>query len=418
MSTDVKSQIEIIRRSKEIWTNIANKQTEPGNLFGLNVSTNDISFAFEKVISLLNFINENDIDRISYLRLNNTSNAIERRANEINSQVVKLSNNPNNKDFIKSICINLLLLKNELIPLIPIHYEYAKLSPDFIHYMKAEIIEAQKRLQELEKIKMNVEEIKNNALSSFSAIENQKNESENIAKTFQDLQVKIEGYEREASTAKTNTDSSASTAKVNAESVSELVKELKASVETKEKLFKEFENRRDETIGYLKNANKVGLAKSFEDKRSKAFTMLLSWAGIFTIGIIILFCLGLFILFPLSQKSTDPMVIVSDFILTAPFIWLTWFAALQYGNSLRIYEDYTFKASTAMAFVGYRDEMGTDPKMLQLLQEAAIQNFSANPIRLVLKKADPASPIHDGIEKSLGKVDWEKLKNFFDFFKK
>jgi hypothetical protein len=102
--------------------------------------------------------------------------------------------------------------------------------------------------------------------------------------------------------------------------------------------------------------------------------------------------------------STDPLTIVSHFLLAAPIIWLTWFAARQFGLSVRIYEDYAFKESTAMALVAYRNEMAQDPDMLKLLQKSAIRNFAANPTRLIVKNADPASPAHALFEKCTDEI--------------
>ena len=43
--------------------------------------------------------------------------------------------------------------------------------------------------------------------------------------------------------------------------------------------------------------------------------------------------------------------------LASPFIWLAWFSAIQYGNTLRVQEDYAFKEATSKAFEGYRSHM-------------------------------------------------------------
>ena len=57
-----------------------------------------------------------------------------------------------------------------------------------------------------------------------------------------------------------------------------------------------------------------------------------------------------------------------------------------------------------MAFAGYRNEMGADSDMLKLLQESAIRNFGANPTKMLFKRADAASPLHEMLEKILEKV--------------
>lgn len=72
-------------------------------------------------------------------------------------------------------------------------------------------------------------------------------------------------------------------------------------------------------------------------------------------------------------------------------------------------EDYAFKEATAMAFVGYRNEMIQDDDMLKLLKEAAIKNFASSPLENISRKDEAASPIHDLLEKSLSKLDPKQL---------
>jgi hypothetical protein len=42
---------------------------------------------------------------------------------------------------------------------------------------------------------------------------------------------------------------------------------------------------------------------------------------------------------------------------SGPFIWIAWFCAIQYGQTLRLQEDYAFKEATSKAFEGYRDHL-------------------------------------------------------------
>jgi hypothetical protein len=72
-------------------------------------------------------------------------------------------------------------------------------------------------------------------------------------------------------------------------------------------------------------------------------------------------------------------------------------------------EDYAFKEAAAMAFAGYRNEVSADSELLKLLQESAIKNFGANPSKLLLKKADASSPIHEAIDKLLEKMKPEDM---------
>jgi uncharacterized coiled-coil DUF342 family protein len=106
--------------------------------------------------------------------------------------------------------------------------------------MNAKIAETKEWFQELNKIKLNIEEVKSNAVNSLKFIESEKEESENVAKNIKEILTIIEGYERETGNAKNNADSSASSAKINSDSVATLVADLKDSIERKDELFKEF----------------------------------------------------------------------------------------------------------------------------------------------------------------------------------
>lgn len=194
------------------------------------------------------------------------------------------------------------------------------------------------------------------------------------------------------------------------EEMTEILEGINVATEKQQALFKEFENRRDEIANLLENANKVGLARSFQDKRRELTWTWRGWAAVFAIGIAGLIWMGYAELLPLLQVETvDPMALAFRFLLSGPVIWFTWFAARQYGHVLRISEDYAFKEAAAMAFVGYRNEVETDEEMLKLLQQTAIRNFGANPAKLLLHKADSASPIHEALDRALEKVKPEEL---------
>ncbi len=101
--------------------------------------------------------------------------------------------------------------------------------------------------------------------------------------------------------------------------------------------------------------------------------------------------------------------------LTAPFVWLGWFSARNYGHISRLSEDYEYKEASAKAFEGYKREVGdAHPEMLQKLLEQAIQNLGENPIRIFEGKNNHGSPVQDLIEKVLSDEKLvAKLKEVF-----
>lgn len=101
--------------------------------------------------------------------------------------------------------------------------------------------------------------------------------------------------------------------------------------------------------------------------------------------------------------------------LVAPLVWLGWFSAIQYGNIIRVQEDYAFKEATSKAFQGYRDHMehlrSVDldgaQTALTLLSETTINVLGKEPLRIYGKTEQDASPTH-----SLAQlVGWREKKS-------
>lgn len=233
---------------------------------------------------------------------------------------------------------------------------------------------------------------------------------------------KIGGYERAANTAGTNAGASATAAEAEKQKVDSYVAELDKAVVTQKTLFSEFEEKRALVEATLQGASRVALAKSFDDRRIQLTRSQGIWAAFFLLGIAGLVALGFHLAADVLSKvaasssvtSTknyiEPAVLFSilRFLILAPVVWFTWFAARQYGHAQRLAEDYSFKSAAAHAFVGYRDEMGDDENMIKLLREYAVKNFGANPIR-VLERKEPATPLSELIHDVADKVSPDKL---------
>lgn len=96
--------------------------------------------------------------------------------------------------------------------------------------------------------------------------------------------------------------------------------------------------------------------------------------------------------------------------LAAPLVWLGWFSAIQYGNVVRIQEDYAFKEATSKAFAGYRDHMqhmasvGTKEasSAMALLSERTIEILAREPLRIYGKTERDATPSQSILESLSG----------------
>lgn len=101
----------------------------------------------------------------------------------------------------------------------------------------------------------------------------------------------------------------------------------------------------------------------------------------------------------LKDKSTPTGSIVVHAIvavlsLGAP-LWLCWLATKQITQRFRLSEDYSFKATIAKAYEGYKKEtVNMDPKFSEKLFETALTRLDEAPLRLV-KDEQAGSPWHE-----------------------
>lgn len=211
-------------------------------------------------------------------------------------------------------------------------------------------------------------------------------------------------------------------------SFSDLKSELENGKTTQNELFSEFEKYRKQAEAILERTNQASLAGSFISRKNQLRWSQVFWGGIFMSSIGLLSCIGFILIFPNFpfEALINPSPNMSPDIwkamlqhlpLTAPLIWLGWFAARQYGFSSRLGEDYAFKVATAMAFEGYKREANeAGGKIYEKLLETAIDNFGDNPLRIFNDHANHASPTHELLEKVM--KDSNLKERIFELFKK
>lgn len=164
-----------------------------------------------------------------------------------------------------------------------------------------------------------------------------------------------------------------------------------------DELVSEAESIRDTIEGLLPGSASVGLAASFEERANKLVVPRRGWMTVFIISILAMVGVA----FTIDLSGDDYLQdALSRLPFLAPFIWLGWFSALQYGNTIRLEEDYRFKTSTAKAFVGYRDHMThlkdvdleNAGNALSLLSTRTVEVLSIEPGRLLGKSHNEATP--------------------------
>ncbi len=261
----------------------------------------------------------------------------------------------------------------------------------------------------IEPLSATLQQAVSDARSQIAEIDVRKNEAEIASEA-------VKGHEREAGNARMNAQANAAGTAEEKQKVDAIISELSSAEKTQQILFNEFEHRRTQIDALLEGASKVGLARSFSDRRKSLQTVQWVWFFAFSCGIVALVIgtwytirgiggLGALVT---KDRAVDSWGVATHILLAGPLVWFTWFAARQYGYTLRLIEDYAFKEASALSFVGYRNEMGDDEEMLKLLRQSAIHNFGANPTRM-LDRPDAASPLHELVDKAVEKGTLDKL---------
>lgn len=145
----------------------------------------------------------------------------------------------------------------------------------------------------------------------------------------------------------------------------------------------------------------AGLASAFSSRGKQLNSTKWVWLILFVFS---LAALSVFAWNLAKIELTDTMTfwdqLLSRLPLAAPLVWLGWFSAIQYGNIIRVQEDYAFKEATSKAYQGYKDHMehlgnvdlDEAQTALTLLSETTIQVLGKEPLRIYGKTSQDASP--------------------------
>lgn len=164
----------------------------------------------------------------------------------------------------------------------------------------------------------------------------------------------------------------------------------------------------------IEDASRLGMAGSFKMRKDELVRPMFVWGLLFFVGVTALFTVGILEVIPLLKSQFDWVQLLGRTTIVAPCVWLAWFSVKQFGHTLRLWEDYSFKYASAMAFEGYKKEAANISKdMIQLLMEVSIVNFSSNPLRVFDSKSNHGSPLNELTDQSKG-----LLQNILEFSKK
>ena len=283
-----------------------------------------------------------------------------------------------------------------------------------------EFLKVESSVEKTKKLESKLEESEDKIASLLSSAEEKEENLASISKEAKELFSHVEQYDRDLEKEKETAKSCVSAIESNLESAKKIRENCEGIADEQEILSEHLRDQEKEIDRLLKGASKVGLARSFQEMRMKSAAGLRLWRAMLTVSILFLIAIPAFYLnfSPITKEWNNFNTGIFHFVLVTPIIWFVWFSAKQYSNLFKIGQDYAFKESTAMAFVGYRDEMGHDEEMLNLLRKAAIENFASNPVKLIMKHDEPVSPIHEIIQTVLKKADLDKLLEILRVFDK
>lgn len=175
----------------------------------------------------------------------------------------------------------------------------------------------------------------------------------------------------------------------------------------------------DESRLTLASSNRYSMAASFESRKKELLWPMLSWAAALVAALI---CIALVIMLGPQIDFTSGSAfawvgpIMFRTALIAPCIWLGWYAGKQYGYTVRVREDYSFKYACAVAYEGFKKAADAeDSRLGQVLLELSMLNMSQQPLRVYAQskfgvKGLPIEEFLDSVKDKLPHLDSLDLK--------
>ena len=275
-----------------------------------------------------------------------------------------------------------------------------------LEIIKDGFVKTEKLLEEMEALKINLTSANDEAkkiIVSITGIEKKTNESSKtieevtpkIAATFTEIKELQKTLNVDAE--KINTMSV--TCEKNVEKIKQREENLQKQIETDHKIQKEIQQT-------LQDVNKHGMAGAFLKRKRELRWTAVIWGllSVISMGVLI-FISYMFAIAVLDSDSSDIIRHLFKIPSVLAGIWLCWFCAKQFGYTIRIREDYSYKYAISMAFEGYKNETREiNEELLEKLLEVTVANISTNPIILYNSKSNHGSPWHeitDGIKNFL-----------------
>lgn len=162
----------------------------------------------------------------------------------------------------------------------------------------------------------------------------------------------------------------------------------------------QLESSNERALDILNNATQAGLAGAYKTERDK-ISRQQNYFAIAFYGIIlsIIIYAAIFILpivhGALAGNNGNPIptaesaiIVAVRILILAPAVWALIFTNRRYTYLETLQMDYAAKASTALAYSGYRDEMEQDPALSKRLKDGLVVRFLEHPSRLLGDKVE------------------------------
>jgi hypothetical protein len=356
------------------------------NIYGSGIPASEFKTELSNLVDLCDAVDKRDVAPILWNKVVFEANA---RADVIES----ILNSPMQTGqgllgMTPALAINIKALESSLKELL----STTPLPEAQMKEVNRQAIWVGKKFSEVERLMADSETDREEVRRIVGELADKQSEIIALAAAVENQKELINSAEKEIIQSKQLAEANSLSALQSAAAVQDLLKVLLEAKSKQDEIFEKFEAKESQVADILTSANQKGLAGSFKSRGLELNRRLILWGVVFAVSIVGLSLFSIHAVGPLFKGSHTFAEVVGRIVLISPLVWLATFSSHQYVYTMRIREDYAFKEAAAMAYVGYRDEMAIDPKMLELLQKVAVVNFGLNPVTHLFRNVEATSP--------------------------
>lgn len=171
----------------------------------------------------------------------------------------------------------------------------------------------------------------------------------------------------------------------------------------------------------LRGSTGVGLAAAFELRQTNLSRVAIGWVIGLVGALVAAFFIGsdrVTALQAVITNDSQPHIVTMNVVLAifgigGP-VWFAWVSTKQISTTLKLAEDYAFKAAVSKAYEGYRTEaIEIDPLLKARLFSSALDRLEEAPIRLMEKEIH-GSPLQELINNPAIRKNLESVPGIID----